>query len=333
MINLIKIMLLGPLMALMVGCGATSDFAPWSDGSVALLFPADDNPRWLSELNSITLALGEHDYEVYVDISNDVQQQVEAIQSVVDLNLSSMVLVSLDPHSKAINQALAQVRGGGTKIICYERLQEETPDVDLFIACDGHQIGRMEGKAVAELPRGGRIEILSGGANDLYSKELFEGMWSCVQQNVSSGLWSVPSGHTTMAENSVGGWSKEQTMAYFQNILHTYYADGSLPDAILTSSDLMAQGVVEVITALGDRPYPIITGQGNSKLSRQLILKSQQTMTVDKNPQEYIKQTIRAINQYSSSLDVATSATKNNGLIDVPMVVIPAEVVYQSNIL
>lgn len=303
-------------------------------GTTSLLFPKDGNPRWELEFSVANRLLLSSGFTVYAGASEFATDQAYNMGQLKGKGIKSMAYISVDPQSPEIAAALGELRKEGIKVICYDRLQQNTPDVDLYITADSRKIGELQAAAFDPLPAGARIEIMSGAPNDRNARELFEGAWSKLAPNVDGGKqWIIPSGRKTFETTTMGSWNAMEASNYIASVLNQYYADGTMPDAILCPSDVAAQAVITVLQQrFNTNKLPIITGQDNSAKSRELIKDGLQTMTVDKNAVEYINSTVDAIFKFQNGGEVPTKATTNNGSVDVKTIVITPQAVYKSDI-
>lgn len=325
-----KIRLLTILVAtisILSSCTKTQELT----GTVALLFPQENSARWEKEFTTMNYLLLSSGFTVYAGSAETVQEQVKNLNALKGTGVTSIVFVSVDPQSPEIAQALATLRNGGVKIICYDRLQMNTPNVDLYIVANSQQIGQLQAAAFDKLPERARIEIMSGSPNDRNATELFNGAWSKIRTNVEGGKnWTIPSGRNTFLTTTIGSWSSVDAGNYISQLLNQYYADNTMPDAILCPNDAIAQKVIEVLQKrFNTSTLPVITGQDNTEKSRELIADGLQTMTVDKNIVEYINYATDAVFKFQNGGSVNAKNTTNNGSANIPTIEITPKAIYE----
>lgn len=300
---------------------------------VAILFPVEGSARWPAEGAEIAKDLKAKGYEITTGVADDETTSLASVNGLKGKGIKVVLIASGSTDSQTVNKALSELKAEGAKIICYDRLQQNTDAVDLCITASSVAIGKLMGQALASLPANAKIEIVGGSKHDKNAKELFDGSWSEVGAKVNAGTYIIPSGRKTFDEVVTNGWNAIDGKSYFESVLATYYADGTLPDAIIASSDVIAEGVIAAMEARGSvAKYPILTGQDNTPTSRLLIVAGKQTMTVDKNPLKYVESAVIAVDALANGKNVTTTAKKNNGTVDVPLMEVPVTAIYKGDI-
>ena len=128
------------------------------------------------------------------------------------------------------------------------------------------------------------IEFTGGDPADTNAGYFFNGAKDTLQKYLDAGTLNVVSGQTEFEQVATPSWSTENALNRFQNILASYYADGTVLDVALCSNDSTALGVAQAITSdyAGDNA-PIVTGQDGDIANLKNIVDGVQTMTVYKN--------------------------------------------------
>lgn len=332
-----KLNLTSVLLTILVSFFAYSCTSPHEPappvGSVAILVPSEDITRWDAEYGQMAYVLTANNYRVLAAKNDNVTAQIDNIKRLKGENLVALVYTSLDVNSPQLAQALGELRDQGVKIICYDRLQQSTQNVDLFVGSDCLSIGESQAMALSALPEGSRVEIISGSVTDQNASEYFDGAWSTIRYTVESGKWIVPSSRTSFLNTTIGKWSKEDAANYFNKLLDAHYADGKLPDGIIAPNDMVAQAVIDVLVQRGfSGTLPIITGQDNTAVSRAYIANGKQTMTIDRYADRFVIETLTAIEIYRTGGTYSASESKNNQAADIPMAKIPFKTVYKNDL-
>jgi putative multiple sugar transport system substrate-binding protein len=122
---------------------------------------------------------------------------------------------------------------------------------------------------------------------------------------------NVVSGQTDFDSVATPSWDTQTALERMQNILASYYADGTQLDIALCSNDSTALGVTQAIESdyAGDNSV-LITGQDGDEANLANIVDGKQTMTVYK----------AVANEAVVTLDLAEAIlageTPDSGLID-----------------
>ena len=100
---------------------------------------------------------------------------------------------------------------------------------------------------------------------------------------IDKGTLKVPSGQTEFDQVATAQWDTSTAMKRFQNILGSYYSDGTQLDAAVCSNDSTALGVTQAIESdYAGNNNVIITGQDGDEANLANIVDGKQTMTVYK---------------------------------------------------
>ena len=95
---------------------------------------------------------------------------------------------------------------------------------------------------------------------------------------------NVVSGQTDFEQVATASWSTETAMTRMQNILASYYSDGTVLDVALCSNDSTALGVTNAIASdYAGTNTVIITGQDGDEANLANIVDGLQSMTVFKS--------------------------------------------------
>ena len=127
------------------------------------------------------------------------------------------------------------------------------------------------------------IEYITGDPGDNNINFFFDGAISVLQPYIDSGVLVTPSGQTEKAVVATPGWATDAAQARFENILASYYADGTELHAVLASNDSTAMGVANALASSYTGEYPVLTGQDCDKPNVKLMIEGKQSMSVFKD--------------------------------------------------
>ena len=111
----------------------------------------------------------------------------------------------------------------------------------------------------------------------------FNGAFDVLKPYIDAGILNVPSGQTAFEQVATASWSTDTALSRMQNILGSYYSDGTMLDVALCSNDSTALGVTQAIESdYAGGNQPIITGQDGDEANLANIVDGKQSMTVYK---------------------------------------------------
>ena len=115
-------------------------------------------------------------------------------------------------------------------------------------------------------------------------------------------------------------WKTEVAQGRAENVLSSYYADGTELDAWVCSNDSTALGVTNALEANYTGKWPIITGQDCDVTNTNNMIDGKQAMSVFKDTRTLAKQVVKMVGQIlnGEEVDVNDTETYNNGVKVVP---------------
>lgn len=292
-------------------------------GSVAVVFPSEiSNTHWSEEQNVMINYFTALNLEVYYSraADGDGALQAKQIKQMQDWGVKNMVLVSSDTYSQAIIDALDAYVAAGGRVICYDRLQQNSSSVLAYVSSSYKTIGEMQITAFDKFVQGYKIEMISGPAYDVNAKTMFESASKVFSPFLSSGTWICPSGRTTYEQTKIDDWSKDKAYEYTKALLSAHYQSKPLPDAMLVANDALAAGVVQAIKEHSPDlvKFPIITGLDNSEDAWKRIVLGEQTMTIYKNVPSATDELGAMLVKLVNNQTITSTKSVFNGSIQVP---------------
>ena len=178
----------------------------------------------------------------------------------------------------------------GIPIIAYDRLIMND-NVSYYVSFDNYTVGTLQGQYIVDTldleNQDGpfNIELTAGDPADNNAPYFFQGAMDVLQPYIDSGKLVVVSGQTDFDTVATAAWDTQTAMERAQNILASYYADGTEVDAWLCSNDSTSLGVTQAIQsdyAGANKSEIIITGQDGDVANLKNIKDGIQSMTVYK---------------------------------------------------
>jgi D-xylose transport system substrate-binding protein len=208
-----------------------------------------------------------------VNAQGDPQKQkTQADQCIAD-GAKVLIIAPIDSGSAAAIEKAAAKKG--VKSIDYDR-QVEGGAAVLYASFDGHKVGVLQGKAVANALRskhGAVVAELNGGQEDANSF-LFKGGYDSVLKPLykSGKLKAGP-------DEFVPGWDNQKAGTIFEQML---IKTGNKIDGVAAANDGIANAVVVALKSHRLKPIPL-SGQDATTQGVQNIISGWQTMTVFKD--------------------------------------------------
>ena len=277
------------LVACMIlSLGAFTAFAEEGD-LIGISMPTKSLERWNRDGSYLKEQFEAAGYQVELTYSdNDAVQQNNDIANMIADGVKVLIITAID--SDSLSQTLADAEAAGIQVIAYDRLINNAK-LAYYVSFDNYTVGVLQAQYVIDaldLENAGdkvyNIEFTGGDPADTNAGYFFNGAKDTLQKYLDAGTLNVVSGQTEFEQVATPSWSTENALNRFQNILASYYADGTVLDVALCSNDSTALGVAQAITSdyAGDNA-PIVTGQDGDIANLKNIVDGVQTMTVYKN--------------------------------------------------
>jgi D-xylose transport system substrate-binding protein len=265
------------VFAAMVVSGATASPAKKSAGiQVCGLMPdTKTSVRWeqFDKPSLIKSFKAAHITARVVNAQGDPQKQkTQADQCIAD-GAKVLIIAPIDSGSAAAIEKAALAKG--VKSIDYDR-QVEGGSAVLYASFNGHTVGVLQGKAVANALKGKKgavVAELNGGQEDA-NAFLFKGGYDSILKPLykSGALKAGP-------DQFVPGWDNQKAGTIFEQML---IRTGNKIDGVAAANDGIANAVVVDLKAHKLKPIPL-SGQDATTQGVQNIISGWQTMTVFKD--------------------------------------------------
>lgn len=265
--------------------------------------------RWEKDRDYLIDDLEHRGAKVIVkEANNDEATQKEQFLDLVKAKVDVIIMVAVNSDAAG---ALVQVaKKNGVKVIAYDRLIKNC-DLDYYVSFDNIQVGEMQADYLTRIKPRGNYAILGGSLKDQNSTFLRLGQMNILQPLITRKDIKI------VLDKNVDNWSPD--IAY--KIVSDYLNENKDLDAIVASSDRIAEGVCKALMEHQLCGTILVSGQDAETEACQRIVEGRQTMTVYK----YIESLASATSNIAVSLAKNGSlpysqTTINNGKIMVPSI-------------
>ncbi|MCM1262783.1 MAG: sugar-binding protein [Butyrivibrio sp.] len=275
--------------ALLAGCGLNGGTTTDSAGKIGISMPTQSLERWNRDgayLNDKFKAAG---YETILTFSdNDSGRQVNDIQNMLADGVDLLIVAAID--GEALNTVMNEAAQADVPVISYDRLILNDA-VSYYVSFDNYTVGRLQGQFVVDtldLANAGNkvynIEFTAGDPADNNAGYFYNGAMDTLKPYIDKGTLNVVSGQTDFDTVATAQWNTDTALERAQNVLSSYYADGTQLDIWVCSNDSTALGVAQAVTSdYAGSNSVLITGQDGDEANLKNIVDGIQTMTVYKN--------------------------------------------------
>jgi putative multiple sugar transport system substrate-binding protein len=315
----------------------TGDAAGFEAGSViGVALPDKTSENWTIAGGLFEDAIAEAGFEAnvqYAGSTSPAPDQQAQISTMIEDGAKVIVIGAYD--SKSLGAQLKEAADQGVTIIAYDRLLEESENVDYYVAFDNYKVGQLQGQALVDGLHEARaegpynIELFSGAATDPNAAVFFNGAMSVLEPLIESGELVIPSTETTVEQTATEGWDGPTAQERMDTILQGSY-QGLTIDGVLAPNDNLARYILQSVADAGQGPI-VITGQDSEAASIPLIVDGTQYMTIYKDTRKLVAQTLEMITELSKGGEATTNAETDNGSKEVPTFYLEPIVVTKDN--
>lgn len=116
-------------------------------GLVAVAMPTKSSARWIADGDNMVKVLKERGYQTDLQYAeDDVPNQLAQIENMVTKGAKVLVVASID--GTTLSDVLAKAHDAGIKVIAYDRLIRDTPNVDYYATFDNFQVGVLQAQSI-----------------------------------------------------------------------------------------------------------------------------------------------------------------------------------------
>ena len=293
---------------------------------VGVAMPTNSLQRWNQDGANMKAQLEAAGYEVDLQYANnDVATQVSQLENMILGGAEVLVIASID--GSALGTVLQTAKDNDIKVIAYDRMLTDTPNVDYYATFDNYKVGAIQGQFIidkldlanAEGPF--NFELFAGSPDDSNARYFHGGAWDLLKPYYESGKILVKSGQTDFETIAILGWGTDDAQARMDNLL-TNYVDGTKLDVVLSPNDSLALGITNSLQAAGYtlENFPIVTGQDCDVPNTKNIIQGYQAMSVFKDTRTLAAQVVTMVTAIleGEEVPINDTTTYDNGVFVIP---------------
>ena len=307
---------------------------------VAIAMPTKVSARWIADGDNMVRVLQSRGYQTDLQYGeDDVPNQVSQIENMITKGCKVLVIAAID--GSTLTDVLGQAASNGIKVIAYDRLIRNSPNVDYYATFDNFKVGVEQAQSLLQglEKRSGsplNIELFGGSPDDNNAYFFYDGAMSVLQPLIDQKKLAIPSGQKGMDKVSTLRWDGATAQARMDNLLSAYYSSRKL-DAVLSPYDGISIGIISSVKGVGygsaDLPMPIISGQDCEVPSIKAIIRGDQYASIFKDTRDLARVTADMVDAMLSGKPVEVNDTKsyNNGVKVVPSYLLTPVIVTKDN--
>jgi D-xylose transport system substrate-binding protein len=303
------------------GSGAPQQARPERQPLRIGLLLDDVHERWEKDKQLFTASAAELGAETVVRAAEgDHDRQVKLATELLDAGVRALVIVPHDSEKAADIVRMAKERK--VPVVSYDRLIKGA-DVDLYASFDNAKIGAMQANyLLAKAPKGSYV-LIGGSPTDNNAQMIREGHMKVLGPAVKRGEVRI------VGDGWADNWSAAEAQRLTEEALKK--TKGRIT-AVLASNDDTAGGVVAALEAYGLANKVLVSGQDAELEAVRRIVAGSQSMTVYKPIRSLANLAARNAVRLAEGEAVYTATTVNNGLKDVPAMLLEPIVVDRENV-
>lgn len=241
-----------------------------AEGMVGISMPTKTSARWIDDGNNMVKQFQDAGYQTDLQYADDdIPNQLAQIENMITKGVNVLVIAAID--GTTLSNALANAKAADIKVIAYDRLIRDTPDIDYYATFDNFKVGVEQATTLVDglkerFPdmKPWNVELFGGSPDDNNAYFFYDGAMSVLQPLIDDGSVVIASGQMGMDKVGTLRWDPATAQARMDNILSANYTDKPL-HGVLSPYDGLSIGILSSLKGVGygsgDLAMPIVTGQ------------------------------------------------------------------------
>ncbi len=239
---------------------------------------------------------------ISADAQSSNERQIADIDGLITKGVNALIVLAWD--KEAVLPAVAKAKAEKIPVVGYDRLIEAQGV--FYISFDNREVGRMQAREVFKVKPKGNYVFIKGSNTDPNADFVHSGQLDILGAAIKKGDIKI------VGEQYTDGWRPEVAQKNMEQILT---ANNNKVDAVVSSNDGMAGGVVAALAAVGLAGKVPVSGQDGDIAALNRVARGQQTVSVWKDARELGKGAAEVAVQLArgSMMDKVKGAIKYKG--------------------
>jgi D-xylose transport system substrate-binding protein len=303
------------------GCKSTRTRGPNDPIRIGLSMDSLQLERWQHDRDLFVKRARELGAEVYVQ-SADGKDAVQVRQAENLLTQGVDVLVVVPHNGEIAGSIVDSAKLQNIPVLAYDRLIRES-DVAMYISFDNVRVGELQAKYLIDRAPKGNYILIGGSPTDNNARLFRQGQMNVLQPLIDRGDIKV------VADQWAKDWLPNEALRHTENAL-TQARNNVV--AVVASNDSTAGGTIQALEEQQLAGKVLVSGQDADLAACQRIVAGTQSMTIYKPIPPLATRAAEIAVALAKGEKIQTSATVNNGLKEVPSVLLTPLVVDRNNI-
>lgn len=282
----------------------------------------------------LTLERWQHDRDIFLETAESLgaevivqsadgneAEQTSQVENMLTQGIDALVIIA--HNSDSIGAVAAEAQAEGIPVIAYDRMINNA-EIEAYISFDNVRVGEMQAEYLVEQVPTGNYFLMGGAPTDNNARMFREGQMNILEPLVESGDIEI------VGDQWADGWSADAALGIMENALTS---TNNEIDAVVASNDNTAGGAIQALTAENLDGVVEISGQDADLSGVQRIVEGTQSMTVYKQIHLIASQAAELAVAIASGEEIEFDDEINNGVIDVPSILLTPIAVNQDNII
>jgi len=298
------------------------------DAVIGVALPDKTSENWVLAGKLFEEAITKAGYTPDVQYAPSANTAAEQASQISTMNTKGAKVLIIGAYDgKQLGTQVKTAHDNGAKVIAYDRIIQDTADVDYYVAYNNEKVGELQGQALldgmkARYPEATtyNIELFSGSATDPNAKVFFDGAMKILQPKIDDGTLKVVSGQTDIGQTATPDWLAKNAQTRMDTLLAGNYSSTEL-NGVLSPNDTLARAILTSIKSAGKNTpvQPVVTGQDSEAASIPLIMSGEQYSTINKDTTALVDQAVAMVKEIAAGKEASVNSDPtNNGSVDVP---------------
>ncbi len=251
----------------------------------------------------------------------DEGTQFKQAEKLIDSGIQVLVIVPHDTNTAA--KIVEAAKEKNVKVISYDRLILNTPDIDAFVGFDNVAIGAMQATALTQRAPKGNYVLIEGSPTDDNAQLFYKGQMSVLKPFIDRGDIKI------VSESWSTDWSPAQAYLHMTDALEQSKGDIV---AVVAANDGTAGGVIQALQEHHLAGKVFVSGQDADLAGVLRILDDVQTMTVLKPIRLEADRAAEIAVELANGRKADTGRFVENGKANIPAVLLDSVLVTKNNV-